>query len=360
MASGVRRQPVRSVSRAIRGFMALVVVAAGVAPVQAGVALRLVSARSGIEGSFLGSQAIYADGQHVYLASYQGKLFVLARDRAAGFPVLEVIQTSAAPLTAVRGDRTHLYVTGADGQLYIYRKARPLSLTGTLPIGKFPLGALHVGDAKVYVSTGHARLAGDERRIFLSALNENDVGLEVDKQTLQRGWTGEPREPNATFVFDRRSGRRLTGLGNPPVIRGSIGVANLYVDDRVVAQTVPGCCGAAIYLRDPTTLELVQVVDRRFTNTVVRQGRWLIAGNETGLIDVFDLARTPVTLAASADLRRLTGRLGVEDIEVRALWVDQVDRLIFAASSWGNDASRRIDLPAFFVLEIEEDRSVNR
>jgi hypothetical protein len=38
--------------------------------------------------------------------------------------------------------------------------------------------------------------------------------------------TGEPREPNAIFVFDRRSGRRLTGLGNPPVIRGSIGVAN--------------------------------------------------------------------------------------------------------------------------------------
>ncbi len=349
----------RRVSRAI-GWLILLVVGTSALPVHAQVAVRLVSARSAIEGSFVGSQAIYADRQHIYLASYQGKLFVLARDRAADFPLVEVVQTSAAPLTAVRGDRSHVYVTSADGQLYIYRKARPLSRTGVLPLAKFQLGSLHVGDQKLYVSTGSARLAGDERRIFLSALNDGDVGLELDKQTFNRGWVGEPREPNVTFVFDRVSGTRLTGLENPPVLRGSIGVANLYVDDRVVAQTVPGCCGAGIYLRDPKTLELTQIVERRFTNTVVRRDQWLIAGNEAGLIDVFDLARTPAALVASADLRRLTGHRGVEDIEVRALWVDEVDGLIFAASSWGSDRSRRSTLPAFFVLELEEIKAARR
>jgi len=42
---------------------------------------------------------------------------------------------------------------------------------------------------------------------------------------------------------------------------------------------------------------------------------------------------------------------GIEDIEIRALWTDNVDNLVFAGSTWGNDQSRSPSLPAFFVLD---------
>src|SRR6185437_2658897 len=67
--------------------------------------LRLVSARDGIEGGFLGSQAVYADERRIYLASFNGRLFVLARNRSTNFPVLQVIEDTRFSLTAVRGDR---------------------------------------------------------------------------------------------------------------------------------------------------------------------------------------------------------------------------------------------------------------
>jgi hypothetical protein len=37
---------------------------------------------------------------------------------------------------------------------------------------------------------------------------------------------------------------------------------------------------------------------------------------------------------------------------VRALWFDEVDGLLFAGSSWGNEQSRSPTLPAFFVLQL--------
>ena len=56
-----------------------------------------------------------------------------------------------------------------------------------------------------------------------------------------------------------------------------------------------------------------------------------------GQVDVFDLRQNPSPLVSSADLRQLTGHTGSEDIEIRALWADDLDNLIFAGSSWGND-----------------------
>jgi len=44
------------------------------------VKIALVSARDHIEGNMLGNQAVYADGERIYLATYQGRLFVLARE----------------------------------------------------------------------------------------------------------------------------------------------------------------------------------------------------------------------------------------------------------------------------------------
>ena len=81
--------------------------ASGVAATPAGI--HLVSARSSIEGSFVGHHAIHADADRIYLASFQGRLFVLARDRAADFPLVQVVQDTAAPLTAVGGDRDFVY-----------------------------------------------------------------------------------------------------------------------------------------------------------------------------------------------------------------------------------------------------------
>ncbi len=55
------------------------------------VSVRLVSARSRLDGSLVSSQAVYADRERIYLASSQGKLFVLSRQRATDFPLLQVI-----------------------------------------------------------------------------------------------------------------------------------------------------------------------------------------------------------------------------------------------------------------------------
>jgi hypothetical protein len=317
----------------------------------------LVSARDHIEGSFTVSQAVYADKDRIYLASFQGKLFVLARDRSAGFPLIEVVQDTTAPLTAVRGDSKNLYVTSADGNLRVYRKEDPLLLIDTISLSGFGLSSLALEGKNLYVSRGQAALAVDKDHVYLSELNEGDVGLEVVKKTLTAGLTyGETFEPNTTVVFDRKSGNRVFGITNPPALGGGLGVVSLYVDRNLLVQTTPGCCGLGIFIYDPNTFTLDQVIGRHFTNTVVRSDRWLIAGNEGGQVDVFDLRQNPSPLLSSADLRQLTGHTGSEDIEIRALWKDNFDNLIFAGSSWGNDQSRSPSLPSFFVLELVKGR----
>ena len=71
---------------------------------------------------------------------------------------------------------------------------------------------------------------------------------------------------------------------------------------------------------------------------------------ETGTVGFFDNQNH---LVQRLDLRALTGHTGSEDIEIRSLWADGFDDLVFAASSWGNDASRGPTLPAFFVLRLK-------
>jgi hypothetical protein len=95
--------------------------------------LRLVSARNHIEGGFLGNPAVYADDRRIYLASFTGDLFVLARDRAADFPVIEIVHDTNRALTAVRGDQRYIYVASGDGNLRVYRKGEPLLLLHTMP-----------------------------------------------------------------------------------------------------------------------------------------------------------------------------------------------------------------------------------
>lgn len=320
---------------------------------QAQVTIQLISARDHIEGSFLGPQAIYADKDRIYLASFQGKLFVLARDRSANFPVIEVVQDTPFPLTAIRGDSRNLYVTSNDGNLRVYRKEHPLSLIDTIPLSSFGLSSVALEGNNLYVSRGQAALAVDKDHIYLSELNEGDIGLEIAKKTLTSGLIyGETFERNTTVVFDRRSGDRVSGIPNPFDLFGRVSAVSLYVDNNSLIQTIAGCCGPGIFIYDPDTFNLDQMIPRAFTNTVVRSRGWLIAGNEGGQVDVFDLRQNPSPLISSLNLRQLTGHTGSEDIEIRALWKDNLDNLIFAGSSWGNDQSRGPSLPSFFVLEL--------
>jgi hypothetical protein len=320
---------------------------------QGQVAIQLISARDHIEGSFLGSQAVYADKDRIYLASFQGKLFVLARDRSADFPLIEVVQDTTFPLTAVRGDSKNLYVISNDGTLRVYRKEHPLLLTDTISLSGFGLSSLALDGKNLYVSRGQAALAVDNDNVYLSELNEGDIGLEIAKRTLTSGLTyGETFEQSTTVVFDRKSGNRVSGITNPSDLFGRPGAVSVYVDQKTLIQTIAGCCGPGILIYDPQTFNLEQTIPRLFTNTVVRSDRWLIAGNEGGQVDVFDIQQNPSPIVSSVDLRQLTGHTGSEDIEIRALWKDNLDNLIFAGSSWGNDQSRGPSLPSFFVLEV--------
>ena len=334
-------------------LLSLFILTAVTLRVEAQVTIQLVSARDHIEGSFTTPQSIYADRDRIYLASFQGKLFVLARDRAANFPVIEVVQDTTAALTAVRGDSKNLYVTSVDGNLRVYRKEDPLVLIDTISLSGFGLSSVAPEGNSIYVSRGQASLAVDRNHVYLSELNEGDIGLEIGKRTLTPELTfGETFEPNTTIVFDRRTGDRVGGITNPPLLGGGLGVVSLYADKTILALTTPGCCGLGIFIYDPDTLTLDQAIGRHFTNTVVRSDSWLIAGNEGGQVDVFDLGQNPSPLISTVDLRLLTGHTGIEDIEIRALWKDKVDDLVFAGSSWGNDQSRGPTLPSFFVLEL--------
>ena len=98
--------------------------------------------------------------------------------------------------------------------------------------------------------------------------------------------------------------------------------------------------------------ELVGHMHLRAANVVTRQGRSLLVGDESGIVHLFDLGVTPPQLVESIDLRRATGHFGRAAIEIRALWSDHYDDLVFAASSWGSFSVRGPNLPSFFVFEL--------
>ena len=309
------------------------------------VSVRLVSARNHIEGGMTAAHSVYADETRIYLATVQGTLFVLARDRAANFPLLESIHYTS-PLFAVRGDRQYLYVAAADGKLLVYRKGPQLALVQTVPVAAQWLQALTVTDDSVFVGVGQTRFALNDRHVFLSATTEGDTVVELSKPTMTPVRIyGEVVEENKTVVFDRQTGARLGAT--------SSGFGNLYAAEALVIGTVPGCCGPGIFLHSADTLSLDQFIGRAWTNTVVQRGGLLIAGNEAGTVDIFGLRQNPSPLLATLNLPQTTGHTGPEEIEIRALWADQFDNLIFAGSSWGNDQARGPLLPSFFVLEVE-------
>jgi hypothetical protein len=314
--------------------------------------LSLVSARDHIDGGFAKPNTIWADKDRVYLASYTGKLFVLARNQAADFPVIQAIQESTAPLTAVVGDRQRLYVASNDaagnGVIRVYHKTNPLVLERTVPLGFGANSLVIVDSTHLYASSAEA--AGVNRqRIFVNRLNPSAQSVVLDRETLAPVMSfAAPFTPGITEVYDRTSGEYVAGVPDPLEFCCRNNPPDVYVDDKVLALTAQGR-GISVY--DPRTLKRTYFAPTDWPNTVTRRGQWLIEGNESGAVHLYDL-RTEPRIAQTVDLPLLTGHTRIEDIEIRALWTDHFDNLVFAGSSWGNDLTRGPDLPSFFVLKL--------
>ncbi len=298
-----------------------------------------------LPGSFVSSESIYADAERVFAASYQGDLFILERDRQAEYPLLETIHLGAQ-LTAVRGDEDNVYVAGADGNLYRFLKTWPVRLVQVTPLSYYGLNGVNVVGQDLYVAKGQAAMTASAARLFVSQLNPGDIGLDL---TSMRTYA-EEFVPSSILVFDRRT---LQSVGVIPNPGGAF--VNINAAQGFLYLTNPGCCGPGINVYDASTLKPVQFLNRT-ANTVAalkRRGMSLLAaGTEPGAVDLYAFNKNGYELVNSVDLPAVTGFLGQEDIEIRALWADGLDNIVFAGSSWGNDRSRGPELPSFFVLEI--------
>ncbi|MGH7341665.1 MAG: hypothetical protein ACREKH_14330, partial [Candidatus Rokuibacteriota bacterium] len=329
--------------------------------------LRLVNARDHIEGNFLTNSTIYADRDYIYLASYLGDLFILARDREVDFPLIDTLHLSERPLRAVRGDGERLYVTGGDGVIWVFRKsgdaASPLELIRTVTLadlGVFPpfdIGLMHLAirDPWLYVSSRDIALGVNAEHAFLGLRflePPAQFAFRVHRERLDEAipfdFTGHE---TSTVVFDRHTGEPVT------VFDDSNGV-QVYADSEVVARM---CCHnqpGGVYLADSRTLIPVQdfpLLSTDEANAAVRKGPWLIVGDEYGRVYLVDLRPTSPRIVVAVGLPYLTGHTELGAIEIRALWVDEHDDLIFAGSSWGSDVTRGPELPSFFVLELVEE-----
>ena len=130
----------------------------------------------------------------------------------------------------------------------------------------------------------------------------------------------------------------------------------LQVFDELLIQTTPGPWGPGVFVHQTTSLKIDQFIDWRGTNCAVIHRKpgstLLIAGNEDGQIGLYDINSKPALILDRINLRVKTNNPNPEDIEVRALWADDHDDFVFAASTWGNDQTRRPELPSFFVLNL--------
>jgi hypothetical protein len=312
-----------------------------------GRSLELVSARDHILGSFTTTRAVYADRDRIYLGSYQGTLFVLARDRASDFPVVQTIDLGV-PISGIRGDEERLYVTSPDG-LRVYAKGSSLSPIGPLVLPGY-IGTVELFENHIYLSRGQAALAVDRERLYLAQLNERDVAWEVDKATLQVTRVyGTTFLEQQTGVYDRLTGSLAVTIPNPLDTRGVRGMPRLHSNGVDLFQTVAGCCGRGITIVKGPDFVRSEFIGATYTNVVTSVENGFVTGMETGSVDYFGLDNH---LIKQVDLRLLTGHTGGDDIEIRSVWADGLDDLVFAGSSWGNDATRGPTLPSFFVLRL--------
>lgn len=312
--------------------------------------LNLVSARDHIEGSFTTQHSVYADADRIYLSSAQGTLFVLSRDRAANFPLIQTIHVGT-PLSAVRGDSQYIFVSCGDGKLRVYRKDHPLlTPVATIQVASFRLDELGVVGDDIYVVAG-ATLAvnPDGQRFYVSPLNPGEFVTRIKIGTWQIAQTYPISFIQDTIqAIDIQTGQVVASV--PGGGRGR----TLYTNGTILTQTNPGCCGLGIAVRNASTLALQQVINQTVANAVTQYDKWLVGGDEAGRVLVFNSDENPSSQYGFIFLTQLTGHTNPEDIEIRSLWKDDHDDLIFAGSSWGNDQTRGPNLPSFFVLEFKD------
>jgi hypothetical protein len=318
----------------------------------AGPVLSLVSARDHIEDALLVSRSIAADAQRIYLAGDSGRLHVLARDRAAGFPELEVIADTTSPLAAVAVGPARVYAAGRDGTVRAYDKTGThLALAGSFTIDPPILGSMVLDGGTLYVSHGQANVAVDGGRLFVAELNEGEIVEAFDATTLQPlGKTyGAAFEPGSTVAFDL-GGMRLGAVADPLTLKNETGFPAIFAFAGTLALTVPGCCGNGVSLFDASSLAATGTLPITWANAVAKVDGGFVVGTEGGQVAYVDAAQQSAPQVL--DLRALTGHTGSEDIEIRNVWADGIDDLIFAGSSWGNASSKSPTLPAFFVLSL--------
>jgi hypothetical protein len=307
--------------------------------------LRLLQALT-LEGCFLTSGAIAADASFVYLASgCTQTLFIVSR--GAGFAV----ETVALPASAdsVTVDASSIYVGLATGDVLAMAKSAPHASV-THPVGE-RFATLSARESQMYASSSQSRMAVTSSRVFFAPLNIGDVAREVNPRSWATVREYPAGVPGVTSAFDRVTGTFVGNVPNPLDRNGQpLGVA-LRADESFFYQTMPGCCGVDVVVYDSATLVPAGRIARANVNDVMRSGRWLFGGSEAGEVLAWDFQSPSLAaLVSSIDLRVVTRHFGSEDIEIRAIWADEHDGLVFAASSWGNDLSRGPSLPSFFVL----------
>jgi hypothetical protein len=328
--------------------------------------LSLVTANA-IQAGVTVPDGVWADANYVYFASFDGHLRVIDK-RQASFPVIANVP-AAAQLFSVRGDLSNVYATGTGGILFRFPKQPPFAIQSSVSYAGAALGSLDVdplSSGSVIVSQGGAESAADAAHVYVSALNSSDSALAINKASGQVTTTYQlnPADPTITAVFDR-SGARVGTIKNPTTISGGMGAVSAYTQGGILAIFLPGCCGESVFLYNASTLQ-PHGGGSFFTanpNTVSIVHNWLIVGTEGGFIKVFDIGNTaaiqPNTApVASIDLRAVTGKTGIEDIEVRAIWAEDTGSgvRIYAGSDWGNthlDPAYRAQLPSFFVLDLK-------
>lgn len=297
-----------------------------------------------LPGSFLSPQTIYADSERIYACSFQGDIFVLERDRRSSFRELERIKIGS-PLTGISGDAQNVYVSSSDGNLYVFAKTWPLQFVQAVTMSYYGLSSVQTAGSSVYVGKGQAALAASADTVYVSQLNPGDLAVQLNGSQSY----GEEFVPGTILAFDRAT-LKLRGQ-----IPNTAGAVNVSAWQDFVFRTTPGCCGAGIDVYDARSLSWLQFINRPANTAAATRRRGvslMVSGSESGSVDLFGLTSRGFELTHSVDLRSTTGFTGSEDIEIRSLWVDGLDNLVFAGSSWGNDASRSPDLPSFFILEL--------
>lgn len=301
----------------------------------------LVAAKN-LPGNFLGAGAVCVAKTRIYAVSYQGELFVLDRTKK-DYPVVEQLQVTTLPLESVSCNGKEIFITSLDGRLYVLDASTLMPLSAN-SYSDYGLNSLVV-DTGILVSRGQGELTADSTHVFLSELNQGDVGVSIDESTMALvntyGLTYQP----GTGMYDRSSGALLGSIANPPDVNGNVGQVNLNVDSGILIQTTPGCCGTGVFLYDSQSLQFLSHMTMiGADSTLIMNGGILVVGSEAGIVNAYDIndPTSPQQLTG-VDMHTLTGQ-ATATFEVRG--ADSLNSYIFAVSTDSSGLN-------FFVLQLK-------